>query len=431
MQFEIAIVFVVSVSLLLLSLKLSNNRVGFYLLVSCFIYLTNFSWIPLNLAAGYFLGYEMLPDDILTEGLWWSTFFYSTFVILGYFGVRKISPVPLTIYDDKSRQVLITSSLAFFLISIFGYVFLNGMSFSAGNYGHRLSSSAGNGIFMIFFFLFIPAAMLILMDRKNFKGLFLALAVSVVGGMLVYFTLGGSRNILAAGIIGVIIIGQRLSLVSLKSIFFAALLLIGFINYLAFVRYGQGMSDDVIELGFRYLIDSLSPYDSFNKILEYFESGDEYYKGFDYVMAQFNPLIPRAFWPEKPVIPLTNALFFTESILGIHRGTYIISPTLLGGVYIMGGGLGIFLGCLVVVFITCALERMMFCNKPFLVLFSYTILPFSFFMVRESIELFFNKAILIFCTFLFIWLASMMILFIFERMSQANKLDKLTRVISE
>lgn len=46
------------------------------------------------------------------------------------------------------------------------------MSFSAGNYGHRLSSSAGNGIFMIFFFLFIPAAMLILMDRKNFKGLF-------------------------------------------------------------------------------------------------------------------------------------------------------------------------------------------------------------------------------------------------------------------
>lgn len=411
MGIESTLVFLASVFLLFTSLKLSQGRVGFYLLLSSFIYLTNFAWIPLNWMASFVLGYDMLSEDIIIEGLWGSTAFYFCYVFGAYYFVRDVKLRKVTIYDELTNKVLIFVCTAFFLASIFGYVVLNGMSFSAGNYGQRLTSNAGNGIFMIFFFLFIPAALLTLMNTRSKVGLAIALVISIIGGMLVYFTLGGSRNVLAAGILGVVIIAQRLGMISLKSILFCAVLLISFVNYLAFVRYGQGLSSDILELAFRYLIDSLSPYDSFNKILEFYESGDEEFKSFDYVMAQFNPLIPRALWPEKPVVPMTNAYYFTETVLGIHAGTYIISPTLLGGVYIMGGWIGLFFGCCSIILLTSVFERLMFCKKPFWVLFSYTLLPFSFFMVRESIELFFNKGILMFFTLFFIWIVAMIVLY--------------------
>lgn len=415
---QLFFVFFVSTLLLICSLLMSKSRVGFYLLISCFIYLTSFLWIPLNFLAGEFVGTPILTDDIKMAPLWGATLFYGVFVFIAGVLCLNIKVKPLPVFEASLNQVILLCSFAFFILSISAYIALNGMSFSAGNYGQRLTANAGNGIFMIFFFLFIPASYLILIQRPSYSRMFIALTVCVLGGMLVYFTLGGSRNVLAAGVLGVIILSQRLKMLSLVSIFGVALLLIILVNYLAFVRYGQDLSDDVLTLGFRYLIDSLSPYDSFNRIVIFFESGDQEFKGFEYIMAQFNPLIPRSFWPDKPVVPLTNAFFFTESVLGIKAGTYIISPTLLGGLFIMGGWSGVCLGLIFLVALTIYLENLLFSNSPFGVLFSYILLPFSFFMVRESIELFVNKGILKLFTFIFIVAVSVLFL------TLLNSIDK-------
>ncbi len=406
MPIEFLSVFLISTFFLIYSWYLSNKRIGFVTLLSSFLYLTSFAWIPLSLVGQIVIDYDFPVDEIALTPLYGVTLFYIFFVLCtGYF-TRSITNTPIAVYSQDSARSLIFMSALFFTLSIFGYIALNGLSFSAGNYGQRLTANAGNGIFLIFFFLFIPVAYLTLLSKVSRIALFYALMISIIGGMLVYFTLGGSRNILAAALLGVIIIAQRLKLIPLQSIFFGAVFLITLMNYLAFVRYGNALSDDVLDLIFRYLIDSLSPYDSFNKIYIFFDEGDTEFKGFEHIMAQFNPLIPRALWPEKPVVPVTNAFFFTESILGIMAGTYIISPTLLGGLYIMGGWAGISLGFFVLVWVTVVMEKLLYSKNAFIVLFSYTVLPFTFFMVRESIELFINKFILMFCTFFFIWLIS-------------------------
>lgn len=399
MSFSLLLVLAISVSLLLLSLFLSRGRVGFYLLTSSFIYLTSFSWIPLNWLAEQLIDSSLFTDDIHFEALWGATAFYACFVLftgIACFGIKE-RPVPVF---NKGISINVQYiSFAFFFTAILAYIALNGMSFSAGNYGQRLSANAGNGIFMIFFFLFMPGSYILLMLKPNYYSLVKAGLLCFICGLLVYFTLGGSRNVLAGSILGVIILAQRLRLLSLRSIIIVVLLLILFINSLAFVRYGKDLDSDILALGFRYLIDSLSPYDSFNKIVQYYESGDATFKGFEYISAQFNSLIPRALWPEKPVVPMTNALFYTQAILGSKSEAIIISPTLLGGLFIMGGWNGVIIGCVFLCIMTVWCEKVLFSNKPFGVLLLYTLLPYAFFMVRESAELFVNKGIIKFCTF--------------------------------
>ena len=423
MPLELFFPFLASTLLLLVSFWLSKKKLGFYLLTSTFIYLSTFMWIPLNWLAGIALKQDMFPEGIVINWLWGAVAFYGIYVFISGLLVQTVKPTAFPIYDGNASGSLSFSCLSLFSLSILGYVALNGFSFSAGNYGHRLASNAGNGIFIIFFFLFIPVAYVFMLRMRNSIGLLLSISFCLFCGMLVYFTLGGSRNILAAGVVGVLVISQRLEVISMKSIMLMAVVLILLVNYLAFVRYGLSLDDNILALGFRFLIDSLSPYDSFNNIVSYFESSDEFFKGFEFIPAQFNPLIPRFLWPDKPVVPVTNAYFYTESILGITKGSYIISPTLLGGLYIMGGGIAVFIGSLCLSFFIFFLEKGLFSKSPFWVLFSYTLLPFTFFMVRESIELFISKSIMIFCTFLAAWICAVVINSMLHKITESRALS--------
>ncbi len=380
-----------------------RDRLGFVYFISCFLYITMFLWIPLSWTANTLFGLELSSDEIYMPGLWLTLLFFNLYIFLSLFLTRNVRASEIPIYPPDVNKLVMFISLFVFIMATLGYVAINGISFSAGNYGDRLASNAGNGIFMIFFYLFIPAAFVILLTYRTKGALITASGVAILGGVAVYFILGGSRNVLAAALLGTIILAQRLKLISLSTLFSIVIALIFVINYLAFVRYGQGLDDSTLELGFRYLIDSLSPYDSFNNIITFYNESDEEFLGLNNIAAQFYGLVPRVLWPEKPIVPLTNALYYTDVILGSSNESIIISPTLVGGFYMMAGSIGMLLGLIFLLAFSYVLEVSIFSSKPFPILICYTLLPYSFFMMRESLELFIYKVIITLFTFTFVW----------------------------
>ncbi|MBI1452611.1 WzyE family oligosaccharide polymerase [Acinetobacter sp. FL51] len=329
--------------------------------------------------------------------------FYYTFpfflvVFLNYFfGSIFINAIGLKKYKILSQAVntnykaKLFSYFLYFLsfVSIVILFFTRGLTLGEVGYGDQLELNAGNGIYLIFLYLYLPATLILILinEKINFKKMIQFFLVGLVFGYVVFQFTGGSRNVFLGGICSIVLLFYYKKAVSLSQIFLFFTILIFLAAFFAIARYSAYLDgEDLVYYTFLFTIDSFSPIDTLSRIIKYY-NGNNNQIGFDLFFTQFEMFIPRFIWHDKPVLMYTNAMHITQYILG-ESGRVIFSPSLVGtSIAMLGTKLYIFIACLTGWILLCV-DKFIQSQSVVMKSIGFALLPLIFFLVRENFEYF-------------------------------------------
>lgn len=278
---------------------------------------------------------------------------------------------------------------ALFFVSTITYLTKVGFSFG-GEYADRLNDNSGNGLLLMNMVAFIPAALLLsYFDFVSKKKLVIILMFC---GLLYFFVVGGSRNILAAGFVSVLFLEYKKGNVNLIRLLWLGVFIVMIMNALVFLRYSietKGLEiSDLIAMIISYTADSFSPLNYQAIAVRYYsENINVDLNGFDLLINQFSGFIPRFIWADKPIVVMNNSYYFTQNILGLS-GDLNMAPTMLGSSMVMLGINGFPVIYAISALILSAFEMMALSRSIELKITYLLSLPFTFFMVREGLDLY-------------------------------------------
>ncbi|ELA3032248.1 WzyE family oligosaccharide polymerase [Vibrio cholerae] len=316
----------------------------------------------------------------------------SSYLILSYLNRKKYEVVDIHL-EFKNKKLILSIFAFFYILGVCLYIVKNGISFS-DDYNSRIEQNAGGGVAIILMYSYVPFILILYNYFSNKKGLYASLFFAITFGIIYYFLIGGSRNLLAAGVFAIIymaIIKKHLSI--LKVIIFGVLGGVLLLSMEIF-RYSNSL-DDVFEYfnsgsfkNLSFIFESFSPMFAVLNINNAIESNMVGIQGLKTFFNEFGILVPRFLWPDKPLNVYNSGYFYTSEILKLNTNL-TMSPTLLGSFIIMfGQGYYWFLGIVtgfIIYYFDYILRRG---SNQFLKMSFLSSIGYLFFWVRDGFEVY-------------------------------------------
>lgn len=355
--------------------------------------------------------YRNSNEDILFNTLIFTVPFYliTLFVyILTNLFLKRLKIKKLNLFEssvDTPRKARLFSYFMLFL-SLISIVFLainRGFTLGEVGYGEQLELNAGNGFYLLFLYLYLPAILILAIIQKtqNYKYFLIYFFWCTFFGFIVYQFTGGSRNVFLGGLLSLIFLYYIKKIVSLKQIFIFFIGLVFFAAYFAILRYSKYLEgEDLTYYFLLFTMDSLSPIDTLGSIINYKEANNSI--GFEYFFVQFYTFIPRFIWEDKPVLLYTNAMHITQYILG-ESGRVIFSPSIVGTSIAMLGFKFYLLFSVFTGWILLLLDKFILAKSTVIKAIGFSVLPLTFFLVRENFEYFLYRFLLTFISVIVVY----------------------------
>lgn len=336
-------------------------------------------------------------------------FYFSVFVsyFFSCFLFRK--KIPLNFLNSSVNKAKKAKNFSYFLLffSILAILFLSitrGFTLGDVSYSEQFELNSGNGMYLLLLYLYLPAVTIMALtdQNKNYFSFFKYLFLMAFFGFFVYQFTGGSRNVFIGGLISVIFIAYSNKIISLIQIilFFSVFVLLA--AYFAIMRYAVYLqNEDLYYYAFLFTIDSFSPIDTLVNILKYYDERN--LLGFDLFFTQFYIYIPRFLWPEKPILLYTNAMHITQVILNAPGGV-VFSPSIVGTSLVMLGSKLYFIMGVITGWLLFLVDALMKSKKIIFQALGFCVLPLSFFLVRENIEIFIYRFSMTFISIVFMYI---------------------------
>ena len=408
-------------TLIFITILVYKNKKKFFSFYNFFLiwyWIVMFMGIPLTYILSSNFNFLRINIELINQMQLYSIFFILIFIMVYKIPLKYPKIILFPKMNYKELQVLSFIFILLSSISILYFLSKNGLLIlTSTSYEERYSSNLGLGILTRFFPFFIAGLVISFFLKPTYKRWKRNITLGIILGLLTYMVMGGYRQIIAIHIFVFLILGYHYSFIKLKTIIRIGVISIPLLMFMALFRYGINSSS---ELGFNFLIftmDTFSPYDSFVKIIEYYNNHqEEKFQGFSIIVNEFSSLIPRAIWTSKPELVLNAGNFYTQEILK-YNANVTISPTILGSLFLINGVFAIFFGALFLgltlkwfdkkmyyTSIVSIREKGNFHNVLYSV-FYYYILFYVPTIAREGIEVFFQRVVMayiIFITFIFL-----------------------------
>ncbi len=319
----------------------------------------------------------------------------------------------LFLIPNKKIFIRILSFLLFSVASISIIIYLwknNGfVLLKSTGYLDRYEKNIGLGLITLMITMYIPANLLIYLIKPVKSRFYISLIIAIIFGLLSFFAIGGYRQLLLMGIISLFFYNIYHSGISYTKVFTYSVLGVVILFYLAVIRYDIDLNQNLVGLFIVFTQDSLSPFNSFTKIIEYIDSTSDF-QNIKLFLGHFQIVVPRMFWENKPELILNSGNFFTQNVLN-YKSALTISPTLAGEFYLMRGVLSLFFGFILIAVMNVILERVVVIYKENNMngilqnTFFFASIFNSFWLVREGLEVYIyrmSRMYILFWFFIFI-----------------------------
>ena len=345
-----------------------------------------------------FDGYKYNNDQMMqalilvTYGLFAFIFFY--YILSG----KWLNFISLPKINEKVFSALSPVYLIFGIAGLLIYIANTGfVLFQDGGYENKNLANTGMGFARILYgsgLSYGVAAFLIFrFNKERFKK---AVGLSIILGGIIFIAIGGGRSAAINLFSIVIIIAIFYNKITNKKLASLMICLFILIILLTMFRYKENFE----LLSMMYKIQgSFSPIDSVATISESIPKSYPHQP--QLFFNSLLTLIPRIFWPDKPLDILVPSVYFTNVIL--EYGSFLtISPTLIGELYIYGGYFGITLGMALVALLVRFYSRIYkksFNNGTMRLFFVMNAL-FPFSLMREGVSIFLRDQLLMLIIFM-------------------------------
>ncbi|HWU42670.1 MAG TPA: WzyE family oligosaccharide polymerase, partial [Bdellovibrio sp.] len=264
-----------------------------------------------------------------------------------------------------------------------------------GGYENRYDANVGMGGYSLFFSMGLLGCTLLSLRAETKRAKRNSLICTIAYCALTFVVLGGYRQLGFAALFSLGVISLMRRDISNKKFLLLSGLLIVITLAVAMLRYTGTSADDIGGIYgrlFIFLYDGFAPVDAFYNIVEY--SKNHRFSD-NVIINQFATAIPRAIWPDKPLIVLNAGNFYTQNVLG-RSDAITYSPTLLGELYLAGGSFACVVGAFSSGMILRALDEIVIRsrNKLSVAFFFSFAFVFIFNLYREGIGVLVTKIVL-------------------------------------
>lgn len=326
-------------------------RFNFNIFFSLLFLLTFFFGFPLSMALVFRFDVGIPPPEILLEAQLFAVCFYAIYYVTYKTRLRPVRAQairkPLFTMNRVETHLLWLILTLIALLSVAVFFMHNGfLLFKLHSYSQIFSSQVSGVALKRFFYFFIPAMLVVYFLRQDRKAWLLFLVSTVAFGLLTYMIVGGTRANMIIAFAIFLFIGIIRGWITLWMLAVAGVLGVVGMFWLALKRYGLDVSGDEAFYTFLYLTrDTFSPWENLALLLQNYDKID--FQGLAPIVRDFYVFIPGWLWPDRPLLVLNTANYFTWEVLNNHSGL-AISPTLIGSLVVMGGLWFIPLGAVVV-----------------------------------------------------------------------------------
>lgn len=348
----------------------------------------------------YFLSKRYLLDEnltniehsILVKAILSFIVISMSYLFVSFFDRRK-SQYRTKSFDFDNKKIICIIFFFLYMLGVFLYVMKNGISFGS-DYNSRISKNAGGGIAIILMYSYVPCILVLYSIYNTKAGLYLSLIFCISFGLLYYFVIGGSRNLLGAGVFVLVYMAVVQKHLSLKKVVVVSIF--GFFSLVSMevYRYSNNISDvvDYFSSGdfknLSFIFESFSPMFAVENISNAISTNTVQPQWLKTFFNEFGILIPRFLWPDKPLNVFNNGYFYTSEILKINTNL-TMSPTLLGSFIIMFGNVfywvpGIITGFIIYIFD----NRLRYSKSNFTKMAILSSIGYLFFWVRDGFEVY-------------------------------------------
>ncbi|QLK87547.1 O-antigen assembly polymerase [Arsenophonus endosymbiont of Aphis craccivora] len=346
----LSIVYFISLILILALTYREFRRVrfNFNIFFSLLYLLTFYFGFPLTGLLVFQFDVNVVSTNALLNALLSSIRFYIVYYIAYKTrlrtGVQQSEQSLFTMNGVETRLTcLLLMLIAIVTVAIF---FLqNGfLLFRLQSYSQIFSSGVSSVALKRFFYLFIPAMLIVyFLKPTQYRWLFFLFS-TVAFGVLTYLVVGGTRANIIIAFALFLFIGIVRGWINLWMLIIAGVISIIGMFWLALKRYGLDVSGAEAFYTFLYLTrDTFSPWENLALLLDNYDKIE--FQGLAPIVRDFYVFIPTWIWPERPDTVLNSANYFTWQVLNNHSGL-AISPTLIGSLVVMGGVIFIPIGAI-------------------------------------------------------------------------------------
>ncbi|EJD6044837.1 WzyE family oligosaccharide polymerase [Providencia rettgeri] len=329
----IIISIVLSILFLAFTLKKKNNFGVYYICFIIFYSISHFTFFLNAPNDSFYNEDEMLA--FIQAAIYLIVTILTYRLLSSFFKIKN----SITLRQSYSKSISYILFIMFFLGLIL-YIINNGIAIGL-SYNERLEANTGGGLAIILMYSYIPATVIYYRNNPNKKHLIISMGISLFCGLLYYIIIGGSRNVLAAGLFSLIYLAVKHKNISIKSLIIIIITGVFSLILLEAYRYSNNVEDSLNFIKdnsniIYFIFESFSPMlavININKALELNNISPQLLVTF---FNEFSILIPRFLWENKPINVYNNGYYYTTNILNLNTNL-TMSPTLLGSSLIMFG----------------------------------------------------------------------------------------------
>ena len=317
-------------------------------------------------------------------------------IIIFYLASHLLSPKPRGMARGKiffgSANLFVAISLSVSILAMIIFYITKGSSFDSDNYASKLGENAGSGLLLMPMSAFVPAVIVYSFTSKSKYAFAKSCGISILFGVAFYILIGGSRNVMFSALLMATLICFVTGKINKFKFLIIGCIGLFLVAALGMLRYSNSMSSSgaALSLAIQYLTDSLSPINYQYEAVKYYDNttNPDAVGGIYYMFSQFSGFVPRFLWEEKPIVTMNSSYYFTTNILGMSSGLNMAS-TLLGSSLVLFGGYFYWLAYALSGLVVRMLDIIINSNKlTVMSIAGFVTVPFTFFMARESLELF-------------------------------------------
>ncbi|HCQ8204792.1 TPA: WzyE family oligosaccharide polymerase, partial [Enterobacter hormaechei] len=228
----------------------------------------------------------------------------------------------------------------------------------------------------------------------NRKNLFLCLCLSTLCGIIYYIVIGGSRNVLAAGVFSLVYLALLYKNINKKQLFLALAIGVMTLMLLELYRYVNNFSDAldfIFNGGVQVILFAFESFSPMHAVLNINDALTKNYFEIQYAttfLNEFSIIIPRFLWEGKPINVYNNGYFYTAEILGLDTNL-TMSPTFLGSCLIMFGQTFYWIGGILCGLIIFIFDKIISSSKTrYMKLLLLSSIGYLFFWVQDGFEVY-------------------------------------------
>lgn len=364
------IIIITSIISLLFGLIIYKNRAqlfSFFSVYTIFYWIIMYSGIYISYALSSNFDFNPLKLEyvflaIIYSGIAYAVFFTSYKLFTSKFKIKIFPKVNYIELRMLGYVLLIVN-----LLSILLYIGINGglIIFKSASYSDRFESNLGLGGLAIFFPLFLLSFILLFLTKPTYRNWKINFFYGLLVAILIFLAIGGGRLMIALHTFIFLLIGYHYKYIKFRTITITVVIFVPLAALLAFVRAKMDFDSEVFQT-LIFTMNTFSPFDSFVRIIEYYDNSNKAYEGFNVVYNQITSFVPRVIWPEKPIMVLNTGNFYTLEILNF-KVMATISPTINGSFYIMYGFIGLIVGSAIIGMLLKVFDNSFYRN-PFLLM---------------------------------------------------------------